>query len=160
MLDQSSFYESLPRKRMGAGALFYDQAYKILIVNPTYIDHWLLPGGTVEMDESPQQGCVREIAEEIGLTITLERLLCVEYLSRIEGKNESLQFIFYGGMLTPDQIAAIRLQEQELSEYAFVSLEEALPLLSPNLAGRLPHAVQALSRRQTVYLENGQPLFL
>ncbi|GHO83324.1 NUDIX domain-containing protein [Dictyobacter formicarum] len=159
MLDQSAFYESLPRKRVGAAALFLDQAHNILIVNPTYTDHWLLPGGTVELDEAPHQGCVREIEEEIGLMITLERLLCVEYLTRMESKNESLQFIFYGGMLTPAQIAAIKLQKQELSDYAFVSLEEALPRLSSNLAGRLPYAARALEMQQIVYLENGQLLF-
>ncbi|GCE05944.1 NUDIX domain-containing protein [Dictyobacter aurantiacus] len=159
MLDQAAFYASLPRKRIGAAALFLDQARNILIVNPTYVDNWLLPGGTVEIDEAPHMGCVREIEEEIGLSIALERLLCVEYLTRVGSKNESIQFIFYGGMLTPEQIAVIKLQEEELSDYTFVPLEEALPRLSSNLAGRLPHAVRALEMRQIVYLENGQPLF-
>lgn len=159
MQDQTSFYAALPRKRMGAGALFHDNAKNILIVNPTYIDYWLFPGGTVEADESPAQGCLREITEEIGLAIPLERLLCVEHLAATPVKNESLQFLFYGGILTPTHIAAITLQAQELSEYRFVSLEDALTLLSPNLARRLPASLQALVDNRTVYLENGLPLY-
>jgi 8-oxo-dGTP diphosphatase len=39
---------------------------------------WCLPGGFVELDETPDQGVVRELAEETGLVGEVERLLdCV-----------------------------------------------------------------------------------
>ncbi len=34
------FYESLPGKRMAAGALFFNQAHEVLIVKPVYRDEW------------------------------------------------------------------------------------------------------------------------
>ncbi|MEV2220163.1 NUDIX hydrolase [Nocardia vinacea] len=43
----------LPRKRMGAGALFVDDVDRVLLVEPTYMGYWELPGGVVEADESP-----------------------------------------------------------------------------------------------------------
>ncbi|MFY1635195.1 NUDIX domain-containing protein [Solwaraspora sp. WMMB335] len=33
-------------------------------------DEWELPGGKLEVGESPEQGVCREVAEELGLTIT------------------------------------------------------------------------------------------
>jgi 8-oxo-dGTP pyrophosphatase MutT (NUDIX family) len=37
--------------------------------------YWLLPGGGREVDETPEQCVVREVREETGLTVTVERLL-------------------------------------------------------------------------------------
>ena len=37
--------------------------------------YWLLPGGGREGEETPKQCLVREVYEETGLTITVERLL-------------------------------------------------------------------------------------
>jgi hypothetical protein len=38
---------------MAAGALFFNHRDEILILKPTYRDDWLIPGGVVELDESP-----------------------------------------------------------------------------------------------------------
>lgn len=37
--------------------------------------YWLLPGGGREADETPEQCLIREVQEETGLTIRVERLL-------------------------------------------------------------------------------------
>jgi 8-oxo-dGTP diphosphatase len=151
-------YDQLPRKRMAAGALFFDGRGRLLVVKPTYRpDDWYsIPGGVVEADESPKAGCAREVREELGLEVPLGRLLAVDYRPQEKQVTESLQFVFAGGVLPPALIERICLPADELSEYRFVAPEEALPLLSPHLRRRVEAALEAASAESTVYLEGGQ----
>lgn len=148
--------EQSPTKRMAAAALFLNKKHEILVVKPTYRDLWLLPGGVVEYGESPRQACMREIREELGLTIAAEKLLCVDYKVQHGMRKEGIEFVFFGGVLADEMIGQIRLQEEELEEARFVSIEEATTLLNPWTARRVPHAVRALREGITIYLEDGR----
>jgi 8-oxo-dGTP diphosphatase len=57
------FTATLPRKRMGAGALLTDDRGRLLLVEPTYQPYFEIPGGAVEADESPHTAVVRELQE-------------------------------------------------------------------------------------------------
>jgi 8-oxo-dGTP diphosphatase len=148
-------YETMAKKRMTASALFLNKTGEVLIVKPTYRPDWLLPGGLVEEYESPRKACAREIQEELNLTISFTQLLCIEYLSEDSKQTESVQFVFYGGLLEEVQLPSITLPEAELSEYRFVPREEAQRLLSCKLAKRLPYCFKALKENTTLYLEDG-----
>lgn len=134
----------MPHKRVAAGALFLNQAGQLLLVNPTYKPPWEIPGGMVEEEESPLTACRREILEEIGLTITPRQLLSVGYLRSHHNRGDAIRFIFWGGNLEQDQIATIQLQASELSEYRFVTLDEAATLVRPSLHAQLAHCLANL----------------
>lgn len=148
------YYKTRPMKRMGAGALFTDSKGDILIVKPSYKDVWEVPGGVVELNESPRKTAEREIKEEIGLDKKLSKFLCVDYQDPYDIKTESLMFIFDGGILSADEIASIKLDGKELIEFKLVPLDEACKLLSPVLARRVQQAVNAKAQEGAVYLEN------
>ena len=154
----NDYYKNLPKKRMGSGALFFNSEGKVLIVKPTYKDHWEIPGGVTDENESPWNTCVREIKEELGLEISGSKLLSIDYISNIDGKGERLMFIYDGGILNDSDIQNISLQEKELSEYRFVTSEEAIELLGEMLRKRVPNSMIAKNRGTTFYLENGELL--
>ena len=52
--------------RVSAGALFVDDG-QVLLVHKTYGNGWDIPGGYVDIGESPAAACRRELLEEIGL---------------------------------------------------------------------------------------------
>lgn len=143
---------------MAACALYFDRSGKILIVNPTYRNDWLLPGGIIEADESPFDGCRREVLEELGKPFPVNRLLCVEYQQAHGDRTESLQFMFTGGILTAKEVAAISLQKEELSEFRYADRDEWSTLLNPFLARRIPFGLRALREGSTLYIENGFPI--
>jgi 8-oxo-dGTP pyrophosphatase MutT (NUDIX family) len=141
---------------MSAGALFFDEAGKLLIVEPAYKSNWEIPGGAVELNESPYQACVREVREELGLERPLLHLLCVDYLSESEDKTEALIFIFFGGTLSQDEIQSMRLSAEELQSYVFVEPEVAYGRFNRRLSRRVQQCMTALAEERTIYLEDQQ----
>ena len=141
------------RKLISAGALILDAIGRVLIVKPTYKDGWEIPGGIVEAAESPLAACRRELCEELGIDVSVGRPLCVEY--RSAGAIDSLQWVFDGGMLSPDQIAQVALPPHELSAYEFVPIGDLAGLLPEVLVVRLQVAHKARERGTTAYIENG-----
>ena len=143
-------------KRIAAGALYFDEAGQILFVKPTYKEGWSIPGGVVEADEAPKDGCRREVREELGCNLPLGALLAINYTSADESIGDSLQFIFDGGVLTEAEIADLRLPSEELSQYRFVAVSDALQMLRSRLRKRLPACLRARESGQTVYLHDGE----
>jgi 8-oxo-dGTP diphosphatase len=141
---------------MVAGALFFNTSQEILLVKPVYRTGWLLPGGVVEEGESPRQASMREVKEELGLEVAVGGLLCVDYKVPQVGREEGIEFVFWGGVLGEERIGQIRLQAQELEAFQFVSVEEAITLLNPWSARRIAFTTQAQREGITIYLEDGQ----
>lgn len=135
-----------------AGALFLDEAGRVLLVEPTYKPNWEIPGGMIEHGETPSEACRREVEEELGLTREPGRLLVVDWAP--QDGHDRILFIFDGGTLTSHD--HIRLQEEELKSYEFVPPELAGRRLIPRLARRLAEALRAKESGDTRYLEHGQ----
>ncbi len=150
-MDKKTYQKTLPTKRISAGCLFFNDAGELLIVNPTYKKTWEIPGGVVEANESPVQAVKREVQEELGIHRHPVRLLCVDYGDETHKRTESLQFIFFGGVLTSQEIAAIKLPVDELSEFRFLRPKKALELLNRRLRNRVRHCLKRLDG--FVYME-------
>ncbi|GLY03142.1 NUDIX hydrolase [Actinoplanes sp. NBRC 101535] len=157
-MTNPDFTATLPRKRMGAGILLCDDRGRVLLVEPTYKDYWEVPGGTVEADESPRAAVVREIDEELGLPVYPGRLLVTDWVPPRPDRTEGLMLIFDGGVLPPEQVAAIRLPPAELRGWAWCTEREAGERLSALLARRVVAAVRARAENTAVYLEDGCPV--
>ncbi|MDX2819927.1 NUDIX hydrolase [Streptomyces ipomoeae] len=146
---------STPRPlNASAAALFFDDDGNALIVNPTYKDHWNLPGGGIEihLGETPYDAAVREVREELGITPPIGRLLVTAWLA-LGSKGAQVLYVFDGGVLSAEDQAAITLQESELSEYRFCSPHNLEPgLIPPHLTEVWQAALTAHSERRTEYV--------
>jgi 8-oxo-dGTP diphosphatase len=152
-MSNLEYPQGLPKKHMASGVLLRNTAGEALIVVPTYKPILEIPGGIVEALESPKSCAVRETLEELGLELQIGRLLVLDYPSA--GTDESLLFVFDGGVLTDTQIAQIKLPEAELSGFLFVTRENLGNVVNERKAKRLEMAFVALETGQTLYLELG-----
>lgn len=153
-LPRAEFLASLPRRRIATGAVFRDTTDRVLIVEPTYKQTWQLPGGTVEADESPRAGCVREVREELGLDVPLGRLLVMAWHGPGPDDPHGALLIDYdGGRLTDDQIAEFVLPADELRSHRFLPVDEVGRLTTNRTARRIAAALRALNTGTPVELE-------
>ncbi|MBI2474499.1 MAG: NUDIX hydrolase [Candidatus Taylorbacteria bacterium] len=145
------------QKPVVAGAIFFDNKGRILIVKPTYKDNWNMPGGAVEEKESPIRGCMREIKEELGFDWPNLKLIAVDYIgdSAKPSWGDAIRFLFYGGTLSDGEIANIKLPAEELQKFEFVDPAEARKKLSPHTGTAVTAALEALRSNKIVYLEDG-----
>ncbi|GAA5210486.1 NUDIX hydrolase [Streptomyces thinghirensis] len=155
--DYATYIAGLPRVLAGAAALFRDAEGRVLLVEPNYREGWALPGGTIESEdgETPRQGAWRETVEEIGLDVRLGRLLAVDWVSG-PGRPPIVAYLYDGGILTEDDLKAIRLQEEELLSWRLVPREELGDHLLGTLRGRVLAALDVLADGSgAAELENG-----
>ena len=87
----------LPRKRAISQMLVRDRDDRVLLCRLTYKQDWDLPGGVVEVGESPQLAVAREVEEELGLAIPAGRLLLTDWLPPWSGWDDALCLVFDGG---------------------------------------------------------------
>ena len=149
------YVANLARKRVGAAVLFTDPAGRVLLVEPTYKEYWEVPGGAVDADESPYDAAVRELKEELGLSVSPGRLLVVDWVPPRPGRTEGVMFVYDGGGLSHTQAAEILVPPDELAGWAWCTLAEARERLSDLLARRVEAALRARRDHDTAYLESG-----
>lgn len=147
---------SMAHPRMAAGALFFDAAGRVLMVEPSYKSYWEIPGGYVENGESPLRACVREVREELGITPPIGKLLAVDWAPS-DAEGDKVLYIFDGGQLTDAQLAEVQLQADELISFKFLDLSDVEHTTIPRLARRIRAAAEARTGISPVYLEHGQP---
>lgn len=96
---------------------------KLLLVhrlNAPLAGYWAPPAGYIEMDESIEQGAVREVKEETGFEVVIDRLYRVD--SRA---NMGVILLTFSGRITGGEMAG---QDMEVDQVRFFAREE---LLSP-----------------------------
>ena len=73
----------LPRKRAISQMLIRDADGRVLLCQLTYKRDWDLPGGVVEVGESPRLAVQREVEEELGLEVEPGGLLLTDWLPAV-----------------------------------------------------------------------------
>jgi 8-oxo-dGTP diphosphatase len=77
MVANSDAHPSSATFRIGVFALIFDDAGRVLLARRRDIDWWNLPGGGMEAGETVDEAIRREVREETGLEVAVERLVGV-----------------------------------------------------------------------------------
>ena len=147
----------MPMKRVAADCVLTDEAGRLLVLDPPYKATWDIPGGMVEIDESPWRAARREVHEEIGLDIEPGQLLVVDWKPGDGDFTEVVALLFDGGVLTAMDIDRIAVDPSEVRGYRFAELAEAGTLLDAELFARVSAGLAARTSGLIAYLENGAP---
>lgn len=144
--------EKFATPRVAAGVLFNDGNGRVLLVNPTYKKGWEIPGGYVEIGESPRAAAIREVKEELDLDIDVRNLLVLDWAPH-PNEGDKLLIIFDGGQVDQTTLDKINFVDGELSAAQFFTPEELSDVLPDRLAKRVIHAARGTDSR---FLEHGE----
>jgi RimJ/RimL family protein N-acetyltransferase len=144
----------LPRKRVISQLAIRDPQDRLLLCQLTYKRDWDLPGGVVEVGESPRLAAAREVGEELALTITAGGLLLVDWLPAWSGWDDACTLVFDGGVHGPGLAESIVPEPREIVTAQFCDTDEIDARCAPQTARRALTAL-ATTAGHTRYLESG-----
>ena len=103
-----------------------DGGLELVVVHRPRYDDWSLPKGKLDPGEAWEAAALREVEEEVGLRCRLgEELPPVHYRDN-KGREKAVRY----WLMQPEDGAAPFTPNDEVDEMRWVSLEEAVALLS------------------------------
>lgn len=147
----------LPRKRAIAQMLIRSDDDRVLLCRLTYKKDWDLPGGVVEVGESPRLAVAREVEEELELDIAAGALVLTDWMPPWGGWDDAVCLVFDGGVHPPSVVDTIVKQQREIRDAQFLALAEAEGLCADFTFRRLQAAMRNVSDQPgPSYTESGR----
>jgi 8-oxo-dGTP pyrophosphatase MutT (NUDIX family) len=104
----------LPKKRVISQGLLRDEHGRVLLCQLTYKQEWDLPGGVFEVGEAPASGLVRELQEELGITVEVKGFITVNWLPSWREWDDACIFLFDLGVVDSSITEGMTLQPTEI----------------------------------------------
>jgi RimJ/RimL family protein N-acetyltransferase/8-oxo-dGTP pyrophosphatase MutT (NUDIX family) len=145
----------LPRKRAISQLLVRDRDDRVLICQLTYKRDWDLPGGVVEVGESPQLAAGREVQEELALDLPAGPLLLTDWLPPWGGWDDAVCLVFDGGAHDASILDAVEKEPREIRAAEFATLEQVRERCADFTARRIESALANVGGGGPAYVESG-----
>lgn len=125
--------DNLPLHSVSVTGVVRREDGRILAIQRADDGRWVPPGGVLEMDETPQEGVVREVLEETGVRVEPVRLTGVY-------KNMRLGVVSLAILCRP--LSGEPHQTEEAAAVAWLLPSEAVELMPEARAARVTDALR------------------
>ncbi|MFE4519818.1 NUDIX domain-containing protein [Kitasatospora sp. NPDC056783] len=134
-----------PALRLGCVALTLNPDGAILMVRPKNRPaHLILPGGSAEADEAPNEAAARWVYTKTGLALDLWQLVSVDYVSVAE-LAEGINLVFWGGRLSARRAGKV-VPGEGVIEAVWVPPGDLTKVTYPQQVARVIEALRTAER--------------
>lgn len=110
-----------PRFRVAVAAMIFDNECRILLFKHTYRKfEWGIPAGSLEYGEQPEKAIIREILEETGMQIYIQKLLTAD-----SSKDDHHVSLIYLCRI----VDGVFRESNEISEVKYFDVNDLPPML-------------------------------
>ena len=118
---------------IGVFGIIFNEQNQVLLCHRQDYDLWNLPGGGMEINESPVECLKREFKEELGVEIRTSKLMGVYT------KPEQTEIVFSFVC----QLGAVEINlNDEADKYAYFSIDQLPSNISPKQVARIKDALE------------------
>jgi 8-oxo-dGTP pyrophosphatase MutT (NUDIX family) len=103
-------------RTLGPRAIILNSENQILLVKHTYLPHWYTPGGGVKKNESVKAALLRELQEEVGITVIGEPELFGIYYHQHLGVSD-YPIIYIVKNYTQTQVSSPEIEKRDWFDY-------------------------------------------
>ncbi|MGH3923262.1 MAG: NUDIX hydrolase [Pseudonocardiaceae bacterium] len=122
----------LPRHSVSVAGIVFDDHDRVLAIRRRDNDQWQPPGGVLELGETFEDGVRREVLEETGIHVRVERLTGVY-------KNMNMRVVALVFRCTA--VGGTPHTTDESNEVQWLDIAEAVALMPPTFAVRVEDAL-------------------
>ncbi len=141
---------------VGVGGVIIDQGRALLIRRGSepLLGEWSIPGGTLELGETLEEGVARELLEETGLTVRVVELIEVFdriYLESAAGANKGKRgprFHYVIADYLCERVAGDAVAGSDVTDVAFASEQELAKYKLTETATRILKKAFAMERKR------------
>lgn len=140
-----------PTPNVSVRTMVFNDDGHILLVQEKQDQKWSLPGGWCDVFESPAENALKEVYEESGLRVQIDKVLGVFFRDRYKVTIKTLiseYSIYFKGSLINEGDLPNKIEDHEILDAKFFSLEQLPPLshkISETEFNRALHALRSSS---------------
>jgi len=117
----------LEKPKVVVGCLIINDGKILLCRSPKWRNLWVVPGGHIEYGETIEEAVKREVEEEVGLNVELEKVLFVQELIEPKDYHKKSHMISLE-CVCKAKTEKVKIDNREIKEYKWVSIEEGLKM--------------------------------
>lgn len=139
-----------PTVNVSARTVVTNEKNQVLMVKEKSEQLWSFPGGWCDVYESPQENALKEVLQESGYLIKMNRLLGVFFRDNYKPKHKSLiseYCIYFHGEI----IEKVSEHNHEIVEVGFFDQDNLPPLSFKNSKTEVERALKALNHNITTF---------
>jgi ADP-ribose pyrophosphatase YjhB (NUDIX family) len=137
-----------PTPNVSVRALVFNERKQLLLVKEASLGTWSLPGGWCDLFETPSEAIIKEVIQEAGIHIKVEKLLGIS--DRIKYKTNK-KWSEYAVMFLATIIEDTKVFGHEVSEVGFFDLNNLPELSFKSNIDEIKRAINAIEDNSSYF---------